>query len=365
MDRNRSPDNVAQKPPYSANGTPGFYTDENGGTTVRAQEMNQLIEEIRNVLVAAGVTPSPLSDDQLASIVAGAAAAKSAQDDTGSVHCLHTRVVLASGDATGARARGIDSAVIASDDCDCQGRESAVIACSSCNAASENGCSAVIASTGSLARAVASILVASRNARLVDQATIAGGYSTSAPPPGSDNQHLTWVIRSNGGHAHFAGTLKVGGNPNTGSAPLFQIDSDGNVFLAGNLAMLTGHLAADAVTANHDLLVGGDADVTGHVQAGKSLSVPTGTNQPAGVVAVGDVAPWPPQAGNPLLGVLYNTLLGANSHVYASVKSATGGVPVIGRVTVSAGSASIEVYNLHPTETAEDVQVRWWILNPA
>lgn len=62
MDRNYSPDVSETLPPYSEDGTPGYFDD---GTTITPQWCNQLTEEMRNLLVALGVTPSALSDTQL------------------------------------------------------------------------------------------------------------------------------------------------------------------------------------------------------------------------------------------------------------------------------------------------------------
>lgn len=62
MDRVRTPDAAAELPAYSEDGTAGYFDD---GTTITPQVLNQLVEELRNLLVALGVTPSALSDTQL------------------------------------------------------------------------------------------------------------------------------------------------------------------------------------------------------------------------------------------------------------------------------------------------------------
>jgi len=67
MDRNRTVDVVAVKPAYSADGTPGYFDT---GTEVPAQMLNLITEELRNLVVACGGTPSAVDDTQLATFFA-------------------------------------------------------------------------------------------------------------------------------------------------------------------------------------------------------------------------------------------------------------------------------------------------------
>ncbi len=356
MDRNRSPDNVSEKPPYSADGTPGYYTDENGGTTVRAQEMNQITEEIRGLIVLAGLTPDPLSDSQLQEALAGAFAVKASGGPINGGTSVFGRAIVCGADCdivnSGAILTSQGSKILSS------GNGSVIAACN--NSKSYGMYGGLFNSDGSINSGGLSALLASWNAELKTPYAIGGGYSPDGISQASANQHLTWIIVSNGGHAHFAGTLKVGGDPNTGSGPLFQVDASGNVFLAGDLAMLTGHLLADAVTANHDLLVGGNASVTGNLTASRGLTVPTGENQPAGTSTTADIPP-----GQTYPAILYNSMIQEDSFVFASVSAANGGKVALGKVTVGTGACTILVHNLHATETATGVQVRWMVVNPA
>lgn len=356
MDRNRSPDNVPIKPPYSADGTPGYYTDENGGTTVRAQELNQITEELRGLILLAGMTPDPLSDSQLRDALAGAYAVKASAGPISGGSSVLARAVVC-----GANCDIVNSGVILASQgskIPSGGDGSVVAACN--NSKSYGMLGGLFSSDGSINSGGLSALLASWNAELRTPYSIGGGCSPDPITKANQNQNLTWLIVSNGGHAHFAGSLAIGGDPNTGSGQTFRVDADGNVVMVGNLAMLTGHLLANAVSANGDLLVGGNASVTGDLTAAKGLTVPTGENKPAGIAITADIPP-----GQTYPAVLYNTLIGDDSFIFASISTATGGKPALGKITSSAGAATILVHNLHPSETATGVQVRWMIVNPA
>lgn len=91
MQRIRTATAVTSKPPYSAEGTPGFFTegDAVAGTpaTVLGQDWpNMIQEELVNVLVAAGVVPDAEDDSQLAQaiirLIAASAYTPSAASET-------------------------------------------------------------------------------------------------------------------------------------------------------------------------------------------------------------------------------------------------------------------------------------------
>jgi hypothetical protein len=80
MDRLKHPSTIANLPAYSdPGGAAGYFVDENldlgqEGTVVTAHHLNALTEEIRNTIVAAGITPDRISMNQLAAAVAAIAA---------------------------------------------------------------------------------------------------------------------------------------------------------------------------------------------------------------------------------------------------------------------------------------------------
>lgn len=277
MDRNRTPDVAGTLPPYSADGTPGFFTDEGGGTTVPAQWCNQVTEELRNLLVAAGVTPSPLSDAQLVVALSGALAAISAN---GSVTTPNKKVVLAS---TLSSASGTDSAVAASNNSSASGNQAFVAACEDGHAS--YGDDAILAACHSYVSRAMSVLLASLNASLHQANSIGWGYSDTQleSDPGA-NRNLTGRIDVATGNVHFKGTLNLGGDVDTGGTGVFFVDADGNVHPAGNLVMLATNILANAITANSDLLVGGNASIVGWVQAGGSGTFGGKVTAPDGLV---------------------------------------------------------------------------------
>lgn len=283
MDRNRTPDVAGTLPAYSADGTPGFFTDENGGTTVPAQWCNQVTEELRNVLVAAGVTPSPLSDAQLVVALSGALAAISAN---GSVTTPNKKVVVAS---TMSSAGGIDSAAVATNNSSASGNQSFVAACEDGHAS--YGDDALLASCHAYVSRAMSVLLASLNASLHQANSIGWGYSDTQleSDPGA-NRNLTGKIDVSTGNVHFKGTLSLGGDVDAGSGAIIYTDDDGNLHLAGNLVMLATNVYANAITGNSDLLIGGNASVSGDIQTAGSLQA-GGKATATGGLSVGHAAP--------------------------------------------------------------------------
>ncbi len=261
MDRNRTPDVAGTLPPYSADGTPGFFTDEGGGTTVPAQWCNQVTEELRNLLVAAGVSPSPLSDAQLVVALSGALAAISAN---GIVTTPNKKVVVAS---TASSAGGTDSAAVATNNSSASGNQSFVAACEDGHAS--YGDDALLASCHAYVSRAMSVLLASLNASLHQANSIGWGYSETQleSDPGA-NRNLTGRIDVTTGNVHFKGTLSLGGDVDSGSGALVYADESGNLHIAGNLIMLTTNILANAITGNSDLLIGGNAAIVGYLQAG-------------------------------------------------------------------------------------------------
>lgn len=162
MDRTTAANSVGVLPAYDA-GPVGFHSDKvvgvSPGTILSASHLNLITEELRNVIVEAGITPDPTVDDQLKDaipIVARLAGSSTSSADsdcavfasTGSQASDTSNGVLAS---DGANAAGTRSAVIASDagagDAQTLGTNCAVIGCESTTA--DGSRSVVVASNGS------------------------------------------------------------------------------------------------------------------------------------------------------------------------------------------------------------------------
>jgi hypothetical protein len=244
------------------------------GTIVDAWWATLIQEEIANVVEGAGLTLANADDTQLTTVVGGAAAIKSHATDTGSVSTLHNHAVIASASSTARGALGGDlSAVIGSSGSQATG-DNAVDIGGTTNIISGDkavaiGCdqvtlsgnitagvaafggtvsgdvAAVIASTSCTLPGIGSAILASDEVELATAKAIGGGDGAAMVPSGS-NQNLEWLIESNGGNAHFGGTVKVGGNVDAGT---------------GAKVTLTG--SSGDIDCDGDLNVGTNADVTG------------------------------------------------------------------------------------------------------
>lgn len=282
--------NAPEKPTPLPPGTGGYFqdTDPAGGTEVSADWLNHVQEELVGTIIGLGGTLSKSDDTllwtQLAPRVEGI---YSDSTDTTERSTAHDRVLVA---AFRSQATGEDSAVIASAYSASSGDKSAALA--SVSSAASGPASVVISSIESTASGQNSACIASaygtpsgpvsavistgcgtasgvasfvlgagdvdagpvarravaagdfcgavcgKNFENATPNSLAGGYNTGAAiTPSGTNQNLSWLIESNGGHAAFAGKLRVGGDPDTNTATETKVFLDG---LNGNIGAKGG-----------------------------------------------------------------------------------------------------------------------------
>jgi hypothetical protein len=102
-----------------------------------------------------------------------------------------------------------------------------------------------------------STILGSWNVELFTPFAVGGGYDSGATVTKTDaNQNLSWLIKSNGGHAHFAGNLKIGGDPNTGSAGFLEVTgANGDLNTAGHVRAYGALEVGDDGTGGHGPLL--------------------------------------------------------------------------------------------------------------
>jgi hypothetical protein len=334
MDRTHAVDAVAVKPAYSEDGVAGFHDD---GTTVLAQVLNQLIEEQRNVLVAAGLTPSALSDTQLVEALSGALAAVGHATDTGTVTTPKTRTVIAS---TSSKATGGNSAVIASATSEALNGYAHVFASLLSKVLSLGG---VIGGSGECwqaAAAIRSVMLASLGCENVEPYTVVLGYSTDPLTPSGSNQNRQIILRAITGDIELVGELSAGGN-----------------VIGANVQSLGDLQVVDDASVNGDLAVGGVANLG-------DIEVPGGSNE----VSDRLTGPISIAAGSHADIVVYNSRVDAGSRIFYSLTIVGGGAddaPLTSHIYGQAdGGFTVRLQNPGAGAFAQTTYVDYWILNP-
>ncbi|MBP7149790.1 MAG: hypothetical protein KBD01_19870 [Acidobacteria bacterium] len=340
MDRNYSPDVSETLPPYSEDGTPGYFND---GTTITPQWCNQITEELRNVLIAAGITPSCMSDTQLVEALSGALAAIGHATDTGVVTTPLRRSVIAS---SSSKATGGDSAVIASMTSQALNGQAMVLASLLCKAWALG--SVVVGSGGcnQSAAATRSVMLASLGCENIEPNTVVIGYSTDELTPNGTNQHRQIVFRAITGEIATVGDINAEGSIGAGGA------------VVGGLIQSTGDLSVvDDAGINGDLDVGGAATAD-------SLHMPSGSNE----VSDRLTGPTSIDAHSHVDIVEINSRVAANAHLFVSLHISGGAddaAPLVASIyNQEDGGFVIRVQNVGDSAFSGTTTVDYWILNP-
>jgi hypothetical protein len=157
--------------------------------------------------------------------------------------------------STGSKASGsVQSAVMAAYESEASGDRSACVAAYSSKASGAvSACfasdaseaaghrSATLATLACFETGNRSVIIGGLNAELHDDESIGGGYSGTAITKSNANQNIKWKINSRYGRAHFAGDVKVGGNPDDGSGSKVEIiASTGAIRADGKVTATSG-----------------------------------------------------------------------------------------------------------------------------
>jgi len=316
--------NTSTPPTIPASGTDGYPQDKDvgvKGTPIKSWWYHMMQQSLAAVVSGCGGTFGANTTALWAALAPRLSAILSASSDTGSLTTDHDRAVIASSASqvteagavvmgcNASKASGILSAAIASQLSEAAGSLVAAIGTYGCKVA-----------------AIRAVLLAARGVELAVNNAIGGGYNLSAVTPAGVNQFLSWLIRSEGGHAHFEGTVKVGGDVNAGTGEKIALDG-----------------AAGSLRAN-SLVIPDTGE--GHRVGWTSF---TGLNIVAG-------------AWSDALNVSVAGMSGVGSRVLATVLNCTGGAPVISEIVVRDESFGVRVQNVGST-TCTQVAFTWFVID--
>ena len=331
-----------------AGGTGHFQdTDPTGGTQFDAEWCEAVQEALAETIEGLGGVLAGDETGQLWGLLGPRVQGQIAHaTDTGSVSVAQNRVIVAS---VACQADALETACVASQDSIAHGVRSAVVASSEANATGAQSLAA--ASTGAIvsgAHSAAlgvdgggisavevsgneSILLASGAGELADDYTVGGCYGLPITPSGT-NQNLKWILNSTTGAAHFAGNVKIGGDPDDGTGATLSI------------AAATGSVQMDG--------------------AFNQLSVDAGANKPS------DTITGPTNLTLPWVQTVYNTAVGANSQIFVTFEDTTSPARQAS-VTVQIESRKANTsFTIRVTEQSGTFNpgtslIHYWILNPA
>ena len=308
-------------------------TDPLGGTQFDAQWCEAIQEAICETIEGLGVALAAPPDET--GQLWGALEPRlvlSAKLDTDVVTNTYTRAVVGS---TSSRASGANSFVGGSVLAVASGARSAVIGngdgvASGINTGIAGGEGQIVNGDDSFAgggqnnvvTGARSAMLAGKNARCVDDETIAWGDSDADPGAGTTNSGLTGKITATTGNVHFGGNLAVGGVVDTGVNVEFKIrGTDGGI----------------------TIIKGSDRPYD---------SVSPSSIADAGTEAVFEVSNMSVQAASIILWSVAN---GAN----------TGGIPVMGRAEPGAGTVTFIIYNAGTNAFNGTLVISYMVINPA
>jgi len=305
--------------------------------------LNLITEELRNLVVACGGTPSAVDDTQISTVLAPKISGiLSHATDTGVVSTDHKRVVVG---ATASQANGVNSVVVGGNTNTASGTNAQVSGgtvnrASGADAQVSGGYgntssgseSQISGGSDNVASGYRSHVAGSRNVELNTPNAVGGGYDAgTAITPSDANQNLSWLLNSDGGHAHFAGTAKIGGDVDAGTGEKISLNGSNGL-----------------VSVDFD---GPDACA---YASGKNWSVTK--NVPSGLITVVNNSNHALNTGDEMTITLTNSLITSGSAVIGIVSSCTTIAATLVGTAPASGSV---VFTLRNVGSNGDVGVAW------
>ena len=288
MYRIDTPNNTGSMPTPSAVGTQGYFqdTDPAGSTSLTADFFNHVQEELAGVIEGLGLTLDKADVGQMWTALEPRVSGILSDGVSASGSTDHVRAIVASDTCT---ASANYSATVAAYTSTASGSTSAVLAGHNSTAVATRALAT--ATQGSHATDSSAVVIGSINAENSTSYSVGGGYDGSGITASSANQNLSWLIESNGGNAHFAGDLEIGGDVDAGTgatvtvtgstgavacasvttADLVVTGGDFQVNAAGDLDIGSGNATVDA--GSGDITTAGDVDASAGTVSANTLEV--------------------------------------------------------------------------------------------